>query len=85
MSPVPERVKKLVAQTCAVDPARVREDARLIEYGLDSVRGMDLIVALEEAFAIEIPDGAAGSLRTVSDVVRLVESLRRGTAGSSPS
>lgn len=67
------QVKRLVADTCAIDAAKVREDGRLAEYGIDSVRAMDLLVALEQRFGIEIPDGDAARLTTVKDVVAYVE------------
>jgi acyl carrier protein len=66
-------VKRLLAETCALDPASIRDDGRLIEYGLDSVRAMDFIIALEEAFGISVPDEEAARLRTVADVAAYVE------------
>ena len=73
MKNVPEGVKRHVAEVCAVEPAKVRDDARLAEYGLDSVRAMDLLVALEHEFAIEIPDRDVPRLQTVKDVVAYIE------------
>jgi acyl carrier protein len=58
---------------CAINPEQVNEDALLIQYGLDSVRSLDLIVALEEQFNIEISDGELSQIRTVRDVMNLVE------------
>lgn len=66
-------IKDEIAHVCAVDPQRVREDAWLIEYGLDSVRSMELIIALEEHFEIELPDSEIAVLQTVGDVVQLVQ------------
>ena len=61
-------VKRLLGETCAIDPAAIRDDARLIEYGLDSVRATDLVIALEERFSISIPDTDAARLKTVADL-----------------
>ena len=73
---IAQQIKQELAQICAIDPADVRDDAWLIEYGLDSVRSLELIMALEEHFDIELPDEAFARLQTVADVVRLIEQLR---------
>ncbi len=66
-------VKEQVAQTCAVPVNDVKEETNLIEYGLDSVRSMDLIVALETQFDIDIGDANIADLRTVGDVIQIIE------------
>lgn len=75
-----ETVAELLATTVGADPARVRPDARLVEYGLDSARAVDLVIALEEAFGIEIPDADAARLKTLRELVGYVE--RRLQPGS---
>jgi acyl carrier protein len=72
VEPVPQAVKRLVAEICGVDAATVRDDGKLVEYGMDSVRAMDLIVALEHAFSIEIPEDDSFGLTTVEDVIAYV-------------
>jgi acyl carrier protein len=72
-------LKRLLAETCAIDRAAVRDDARLIEYGLDSVRALDYIISLEEAFGISIPDEAAAKLRTIAEVAAYIDE-RKGAA-----
>ncbi len=78
MSELTDEVKRLLGATCAVAPAAIRDDARLIEYGLDSVRAMDLVIALEERFAIQIPDADAAKLKTVADLTGYVEKRAAG-------
>jgi len=73
---IAQQVKQQLAQICAVDPTRVMDSARLIEYGLDSLRSMELIVALEEHFDIELPDQDIAYVRTVADLIRLIEQHR---------
>ena len=68
-----EGVKRHVAQVCAIDVSAVRDDARLAEFGIDSVRAMDLLVALEDEFSIEIPDKDVPRLQTVRELVAYVE------------
>jgi len=66
-------VKQQLAAICAVPVSRIRDDALLIEYGLDSIRSFDLVIAMEQRFGIEIPDAAVDQLRKVSDVIDLIE------------
>lgn len=70
-------VRRLVAETCGIDAREVRDDGLLLEYGLDSVRAMDLVISLEEAFGIQVRDEDAATMRHVADVVRYVEAARR--------
>jgi len=71
-----EQTKQELAHVCAIDPANVRDEAWLIDYGLDSHRSLELIMALEEHFNLELPDDAIARVRTVADLVRLIEQQR---------
>lgn len=73
MKNVLEGVKRHVAEVCAVEASAIRDDARLAEYGMDSVRAIDLLVALEHEFSVEIPDRDVPRLQTVKDVVGYIE------------
>ncbi|MEZ0229556.1 MAG: acyl carrier protein [Planctomycetota bacterium] len=73
MKNVLEGVKRHVAQICGVEPVKVRDDARLAEYGMDSVRAIDLLVALEHEFSIEIPDRDVARLQTANDIAAYIE------------
>ena len=68
------RILSLVAQTVELNPNWIKPDRQLVEYGLDSARAMDLVVALLEAFNLSIPDDVARGLRSVDDIVRYVNS-----------
>lgn len=67
-------IRQHVARICAVDPATIRDDGKLVGYGLDSIRAMDLILTLEEQLDIEIPeyDPALARVETFRDLVELV-------------
>ncbi len=67
-----------LAQLCAIDPAAIREEAWLIEYGLDSVRSLELVLTLERHFAIELPEEEIVRVVTVGDLIRLIESQING-------
>ncbi len=71
-------VKRLVAETCALDRAAIRDEGRLSDYGIDSVRAIDLLVSLEETFQIAVPDADAARLATIGDVVGYVARRRTG-------
>lgn len=70
---VGDEVKRLAADVCGVDAAAIRDEARLLDYGMDSVRAVDFIVRLEETFGISISETEAAKLRTFRDVIRFVE------------
>ncbi len=74
MSDVAERVKKIVVEHLNVDSDKVTEGASFIEdLGADSLDTVELVMAFEEEFGIEIPDDAAESIVTVGDAVKFIE------------
>jgi len=68
-----EGVRRHVAEVCGLEVSHLDDAARLIEYGMDSVRAIDLLVALEHEFGIEIPDRDVARLQTIRDVVTYIE------------
>ncbi len=74
MSDTAERVKKIVVEHLNVDAEKVTENASFIEdLGADSLDTVELVMAFEEEFGIEIPDDAAESIVTVGDAVKYIE------------
>ena len=74
MSTVFERVKKVVVEQLSVDEALVTENASFTaDLGADSLDIVELIMALEEEFDIEIPDSDAEKVVTVGDVVEYIK------------
>jgi acyl carrier protein len=74
MSDTAERVKKIVVEHLNVDAEKVTENASFIEdLGSDSLDTVELVMAFEEEFGIEIPDDAAESIVTVGDAVKYIE------------
>ena len=74
MSDVAERVKKVVVEHLGVDEDRVTESASFIDdLGADSLDTVELVMAFEEEFGIEIPDDAAEKILTVKDAVDFIE------------
>jgi acyl carrier protein len=70
-----EKVKKIVADQLSVDPADVKPEASFAnDLGADSLDVVELVMALEEEFDIEIPDEAAEGIATVQAVVDYIGS-----------
>ena len=73
MSDINERVTKIVVEHLGVDTAKVTEDASFIDdLGADSLDTVELVMAFEEEFGIEIPDDAAEKIQTVKDAISFI-------------
>ena len=70
-----ERVLKTIAETQRVPVETVTEDKTFEELNIDSMDGVNILFALENEFDIAIPDEAARSIRTVSEMVQGVRDL----------
>jgi acyl carrier protein len=71
---VEERVKKIIAEQLGVEEDDVVPDAKFVEdLGADSLDTVELVMALEEEFEIEIPDEDAEKIQTVSAAVDFVK------------
>jgi acyl carrier protein len=69
------KVKKIIEEQLGVDPERVKPEASFIDdLGADSLDIVELVMAMEEEFDIEIPDEEAEKLKTVQDVFKYLES-----------
>ena len=73
MSDVAEQVKKIVVEHLGVDAGKVVENASFIDdLGADSLDTVELVMAFEGEFGIEIPDDAAETILTVADAVKFI-------------
>ena len=74
MSDTEERVKKIVVEHLGVEADKVTMDASFIDdLGADSLDIVELVMAFEEEFGVEIPDDAAEKITTVGDAVKYIE------------
>ncbi len=74
MAAVEEKVKQIIVEQLGVDEAEVTSNASFIDdLGADSLDTVELVMAFEEAFDIEIPDEDAEKIRTVQDAVTYIE------------
>jgi acyl carrier protein len=72
--PTDQRVKDIIVEQLGVKPDQVTPEAKFIEdLGADSLDTVELIMALEEEFGIEVPDEQAEKLTTVGDVIKYIE------------
>jgi acyl carrier protein len=74
MSETADRVKKIVVEHLGVEQDKVSEDASFIDdLGADSLDIVELVMAFEEEFGVEIPDDAAEKITTVRDAIDYIE------------
>lgn len=74
MSEIGERVKKIVVEHLGVEPEKVVDAASFIDdLGADSLDIVELVMAFEEEFGVEIPDDAAEKITTVRDAIEYID------------
>ena len=74
MSDISERVTKIVVEHLGVEEDKVQNEASFIDdLGADSLDTVELVMAFEEEFNIEIPDDAAEKIQTVGDAVKFIK------------
>ena len=74
MSDIAERVKKIVVEHLGVEADRVTADASFIDdLGADSLDTVELVMAFEEEFSVEIPDDVAEKILTVQNAIDFIE------------
>ncbi|UCC45757.1 MAG: acyl carrier protein [Candidatus Zixiibacteriota bacterium] len=73
MMSVEERVKEIIVEQLGVDATQVTENAKFVEdLGADSLDTVELVMALEEEFSLEIPDEDAEKIASVGDAVKYI-------------
>ena len=74
MSEIADKVKKIVVEHLGVEEAKVTPEASFIDdLGADSLDTVELVMAFEEEFGIEIPDDAAETIQTFGDAVKFIQ------------
>jgi acyl carrier protein len=79
MASVDEKVKQIVVEQLGVDEGEVTPSASFVDdLGADSLDTVELVMAFEEAFDIEIPDEDAEKIRTVKDAIDYIAKNAKG-------
>jgi acyl carrier protein len=74
MSDVADKIKQIVVEHLGVDEAKVTPEASFIDdLGADSLDTVELVMAFEEAFSVEIPEDAAEKIAPVKDAIDYIE------------
>tara|TARA_Y100001936_G_scaffold226308_1_gene245580 strand:- start:182 stop:415 length:234 start_codon:yes stop_codon:yes gene_type:complete len=74
MNTTEEQVKKIVVDHLGIDESKVTPESKFIDdLGADSLDTVELVMAFEEKFSIEIPDDAAETILTVQDAIDYID------------
>jgi acyl carrier protein len=80
MASVEERVKQIIVEQLGVEESEVTPTASFVDdLGADSLDTVELVMAFEEAFEIEIPDEDAEKIRTVKDAIDYINAHAKGS------
>ena len=72
--PIEGRVREIIINELGLEPEKVTDDASFVEdLGADSLDTVELVMAFEEEFTIDIPDEDAEQMRTVGDAISYIE------------
>lgn len=72
-----DKIKAIIVEQLGVDESEVTPEAHFIDdLGADSLDTVELVMALEEEFGIEISDEDAEKIQTVGDVIKFIEKLK---------
>lgn len=78
MSEIFNKLKPIIAERLSVDEGKITESSSFIEdLGADSLDTVELIMQVEEAFDIQIPDEDAEKIVTVGDVIKYIENKKK--------
>jgi len=77
MSDTEEQVKKIVVDHLGIDESKVKLESKFIDdLGADSLDTVELVMAFEEKFDIEIPDDATETILTVQNAIDYIQSKK---------
>ena len=72
-----EKVKAIIKDKLSLDTAEITKESTFADLGADSLDIVELIMALEEEFGIEIPDEEAEKIKTVGDAVKYIDDHKK--------
>jgi acyl carrier protein len=80
MKPIEERIRETLSRTAMVPVSQLGSDVELESLGIGSLEAIECVMALEDELELELPVRDLGTLRTVGDIIEMVERL----AGDAP-
>ena len=76
---VAQQVREIIVEQLGVDPAQVKDEASFVDdLGADSLDTVELVMALEEKFGLEIPDEEAEKITRVGEAIKYIEEKTAG-------
>jgi len=73
-----DKVKELVAEQLGISKDTIKDDANIIEdLGADSLDVIEMLMTLEEEYGISIPDEKINQVKTISQIVKLIEDCQK--------
>ena len=73
MENIEQRVRKIIAEQLGVNEAEIKNESSFVDdLGADSLDTVELVMAFEEEFGVEIPDDAAEKITTVGDAIKYI-------------
>ena len=76
---IEQKVKSIIVEQLGVEESQVTENAKFVDdLGADSLDTVELVMALEEEFGLEIPDTEAEKIRSVGDAIKYIETHKKG-------
>ncbi|WP_303273907.1 acyl carrier protein [Turicimonas muris] len=78
MDNIEQQVKKVVAEQLSINEADIKDDSAFIaDLGADSLNTVELVMALEDNFGIEIPDEQQEKIQTVQDAIDFIKANKK--------
>ena len=73
-----EKIKQVLAEQLGIDAGTIKDDANILEdLGADSLDIIEMLMTLEDEYGITIPDDKINQVKTVSEIVELIEECRK--------
>lgn len=73
-----DKIREMLANQLNIEIDKIKEDSKIIEdLGADSLDMIEMLMALEEEFGITVPDDKADSLKTVGDIAKYIDSVKK--------
>ena len=70
-----EKCQRIIAESTENSLDAISPETTLDELGLDSIDLVDLVMEIEQAFSVSVPDEEFENIKTVSDIVTLIENM----------